>query len=406
MDNKNKKDYIKSNYDSDKELIKRENYNDDNNFVSYNEYIESKQRNLDSSQKDKGKKRFNIEKIIGNKFHISFEARVIASILFILLLIVWACILFLNAFNFGHNMKIDYSEDSNINYKVCVNSVDYYPNTCLNEEMEYVTAITNKIKTDFKYNATYSNFYNEDLSYHIVALTKIYDKNNNKKVLFENEDLLVKKTKLEIKNKKISLKKTVDVDFKKYNNYVLGYQNNYSLGSSSTLEVVMYLNDKNETRKVASAIFPLGSKTFGITKNTISNLDKEIIINNNKWNSYNIIFAIVGSLLIVVALLILFRLTKLVLKVSSKRDEFQTKLAYILREYDRLIVIARNGFVTTTPKNVTEVDSFDELLDARNVVNRPIIYSRINDVKVEFIVEDDFRIYKYIMKESDFNNYE
>ena len=105
-----------------------------------------------------------------------------------------------------------------------------------------------------------------------------------------------------------------------------------------------------------------------------------------------------------VALLILFRLTKLVLKVTTKRNEYQTKLAYILREYDRLIVIARNGFVTTREKSITKVENFDELMDARNTLNKPIIYCKINDIKSEFIVEDDERIYKYVMKESDFTN--
>ncbi len=397
MNNENKKDN-----NSNIEIL---NYqaNDNLTYDSFEDYIENKHNLEKENINKKTKKNFDlINKIFGKKFHIGFEARVIASILFILLLIVWACLLILNAFNFGHNMKIAYSEESNIDYEVCVQSVDYYPNTCLNEGMEYVTAIVDKIKMRYKYNLEYSNLLTNDLSYHIVAITKVYDINNNKKVLYQNEDLLVKK--MELKNsKKVSLDKKFEIDFKKYNEFFNSYKNNYTLSSAATLEVIMYLDEKDETRKIASTVFPLGNQTFGITKNTISNLDKEIILNNNTWSSYNVIFAIIGSALIIVALLILFKLTKLVLKVSSNRDEYQTKLSYILREYDRLIVIARNGFVTTVEKNITEVDNFNELLDARKLVDRPIIYSKINDVKSEFIVEDDYRIYKYVMKESDFN---
>ena len=53
---------------------------------------------------------------------------------------------------------------------------------------------------------------------------------------------------------------------------------------------------------------------------------------------------------------------------------------------------------------ITKVENFDELMDARNTLNKPIIYCKINDIKSEFIVEDDERIYKYVMKESDFTN--
>lgn len=358
------------------------------------------------TKKEKSKKRFDIFSIFGDKIHISFEMRVGISILFILVLFVWACVLILQALNFGRNMTVNYNEESNVNYKVCVNSVDYYPNTCLNEGMEYVTSITDKIKFNFQYLVDFSTDIDYDLSYNIEAITRIYDINNSKKILYENKETLVKNTKLQGINRKIELNKDIEIDFKESNAFVLNYKNNYALNSAASLEIIMYLNEPNETRKVASTVLPLGNATFGITKNTISNKDKVVEIDNNTWNEYNIMFAVIGCLLIIVALLILLRLTKLVLKVTTNRNEYQKKLAYILREYDRLIVIARNGFVTTREKAVTKVLDFDELMDARDALNRPIIYTKINDVKSEFIVEDDDRIYKYVMKESDFSNYE
>ena len=420
MFNENKKNYIQ---ESEKDNIIIENSNkseveildhDNEELLDNNKIIETEKTENSSllskykrinkeNQKNKSKKRIDIiNKLFGKKVHISFETRVVVSVLFILLLFVWACILILQALNFGRNMKIIYSENSDINYNVCVDSVDYYPNTCLNEGMEYLTSITNKIKTKFKYKVDFSTDIDYDLSYHVVATMKIYD--NNRKILYENEDLLIKKTKIKDLRRKIDLNKNIEINFKEYNDFVLGYKNNYAVNSSATLEISMYLDEEKETRKVASTLFSLGNSTFGITKNTISNKDKVVEINNNTWNQYNIIFALIGSLLILVALLILFRLTKLVLKVTTKRNEYQTKLAYILREYDRLIVIARNGFVTTREKSITKVENFDELMDARNTLNKPIIYCKINDIKSEFIVEDDERIYKYVMKESDFTN--
>jgi len=348
-----------------------------------------------------------IEKMFGKRVHVSFEARVGLSILFILLLFVWACILILQAMNYGKTETISYSENSAISYKVCVSSVDYYPNTCLNEGLEYVTAITDKITTNFKYEADFSGNINYDLSYHVAIVTRIFDSANSKKVLYKDEELLVDKRPIKVNNKKAIVDEDVDIDYRKINNFVLTRVNEYAtygVNSSASLEVVLYLDEPKETRKVSSAVISLGKPTFGLIKNVLSNSSKEIEIENNHWNYYNIICAVVGSLLIIVALLILFRLTKLVLKVTSKKNEYQSTLARILRDYDRLIVVARNGFVTNRDKAITKVDSFEELLDARNTLNRPIIYSKINEVKSEFIVEDDDRIYKYVMKEADFSH--
>ena len=52
--------------------------------------------------------------------------------------------------------------------------------------------------------------------------------------------------------------------------------------------------------------------------------------------------------------------------------------------------------------DTVKVDSFYELLDARDTLEKPIIYERVNSVKSYFYVEDNERIYRYAMKESDF----
>ena len=73
----------------------------------------------------------------------------------------------------------------------------------------------------------------------------------------------------------------------------------------------------------------------------------------------------------------------------------------ILREYDRHIVIARGEYNIDPSKRLIKVTSFGELLDARDTLEKPIVYLKINNVKSEFYVEDSEIIYKYTMKEVD-----
>ena len=64
--------------------------------------------------------------------------------------------------------------------------------------------------------------------------------------------------------------------------------------------------------------------------------------------------------------------------------------------------MTKNDLEIDENKTILKVSSFKELLDARNTLNKPIIYNKINNIKSEFIVEDESVIYKYVMKEADF----
>ena len=45
------------------------------------------------------------------------------------------------------------------------------------------------------------------------------------------------------------------------------------------------------------------------------------------------------------------------------------------------------------------LESIEELMDARNTLEKPIVYERINSIKSKFYVEDGNTIYVYVMKD-------
>ena len=95
------------------------------------------------------------------------------------------------------------------------------------------------------------------------------------------------------------------------------------------------------------------------------------------------------------------RVTRLVMRVTNNRSKYQQKLMQILRDYDRIIVIARDGYETNKMREVVKVKDFDELLDVKDNLNKPIIFSKVSEVKCEFIVEDEEKLYKYVLKDED-----
>lgn len=358
-------------------------------------------KDINSSVKSRKKKSL-LEKIFG-KVHISFETRVSISVISIILLVVTSCFLILKAVNFGKEEIVVYNEVSTSNYSVCVNNTNYYSSKCLAEGMQYVAEAIDKIKVSFNYDVDFSTNIDYDMKYHIIAKTKIYDIKDKTKVLYDNQEILVNKEEISDIGQKIRITEDVDVKFKDSNTFVNRYKANYNLNTEGSLEIILVVDDATEVRNVSTLTIPLGKQTFGIAKKDISNKNKKVRVDNNTWTNRNILYAVVGTFLIIVALIMLIKLTKFVLLVTTKRSKYQTKLSSILREYDRKIVIARNGFVAASVKPITKVTDFNELLDAANVLNKPVIYSKINEVKSEFIVEDEERIYKYVMKESNFS---
>ena len=85
--------------------------------------------------------------------------------------------------------------------------------------------------------------------------------------------------------------------------------------------------------------------------------------------------------------------------VKHSDNEYNTRLKEILKENDELIVNATSDYVIPEGANVVEVESFEELMDARNTLEKPIVYERINSIKSKFYVEDGNTIYVYVMKD-------
>lgn len=336
-----------------------------------------------------------------NKMYVSFETRVAIRIIIILALFASACYFILEAINFGKKDIVTYNEITEANYTVCPHNNSFVDNKCLAEGLKYSQDTAKFINVLFKYNLDYSKSIPYDIAYHIVAITKIFDKENNTKVLFKNEDVLVERTSISDISDRIFFYNNINLDYNHYNTLVKENEKKYGDNSEADLEVVLYLDTDNNTSNVASITVPLNEKNFSIRKSALNNLNKSMELDNNTWNDYNSMCAVVATILIIISLIILYRTTKLVLKVTNNRSEYEKTLNKILKDYDKDIVTAKDGYAVETYKKIIKVAEFSELLDARHLLNKPIIYSKINSVKSEFVVEDDAKAFKYVLKDSD-----
>lgn len=356
---------------------------------------------VETSKKENGNDNNSIK--VEKRVYFSFEMRVALMLLFIIVLFGSTCFLMVKAFNLDKKDKITYSEVGNIKYDVCLNDNDYYSKTCLPEGRQYLSSIVKNIPTNFSYNVNFSEDIKYNIKYYIVAKIKIFDINDSSKVLYEDEELLVPSKSLNGNSNKISINENTSIDYSSYETYVNSYKENYSVDANASLNVSLYVDDSSESRVVSSMNIPIGEKTFSISSDNVNVKNNEVTINDDTWNNINSIYAFLGAFLSLVCLIFIVKLTRFVCKSISKKNKYQTELLNILRDYDREIVIARNGYESNIVKNVVKVDSFKELLDAKENLGKPIIYSKVNPVKSEFIVEDECTLYKFIMKEADYS---
>lgn len=343
--------------------------------------------------------------ITGNdkkKLYFGFESRVVIMLVAILLLFLVACCFVFEAVTSSGNKVVYYDENSSVDYKVCVTQNEFYKGNCLDSGMKYLSTITDTIPTTFKYDVDFSTEIEYDLDYRVVGVLKVVDKNDSDKVLYTTEDVLVQSTELKNIEDGIHFETNVEIPYKKYNQFITDYMNKYSLSANAYFDVILYLDENTGERALASINIPLGVSTYSITEKLTSNENRNVEIATQEWNAYSVSCAIFGVLCILTSLILVMRLTSLVTKVVNNRNDFQKHLNKVLRENDNLIVIAKDGYEISKDKKKVKVADFKELVDARNAVNKPIIYSKINDVKSEFYVEDNDIIYYYVMKEADF----
>ena len=339
------------------------------------------------------------EEVSNKKVHFSFAFRIIIYVFFILLFGLIAVLFGLQAFNFGKEKIVNYNEIASINYSVCS---DNNVSNCLSEGGNYESNKTELIQTTLKYNKTFTDLVFYDLSYIVVATTKVYDKNDSSKVVYSDDDLLVENTPIKGEGKDITIDTSVDIDYNKYNAQAANYKSKYAKDSPADLEVKLIINEGNDTRIITSYKLPLTVSNFRISKTNFSEVNNKVKLHVNTWDDYNSTCCIIACLFVILTLLFIYRLINFILKVSINKNKYQVYLNDLLREYDRIIVIARDGYESNIEKEEIKVVSFDELLDVKDTLRKPIIYSRVNDVKSDFIVEDDNKLYKFTVKEADF----
>lgn len=341
------------------------------------------------------------------KLYLSYNSRLLINVFGIAIFLILGFILFVSSISIKARSSVLYRQVSNLDYKVYLKQNDYYKEPYLNKNMRYIASLIDNVDVNFNYNFMVNQNINYKYTYYIKADVTVADSEDKTKVIYSKSDKLTDyKTVVKDNSTGFTINENIKVNYADYNDLVKAFKSSYAISASSNLVLSLHVGiedgkgniikniDSNDVMKLT---VPLTEQMINISMdyNEVNNSDnariyKDFSISNNVTLILSII-SIIISIVFIVRLLLFLR------KTTSKKTVYDTTLSRILREYDRVIVNSKK--MINISEDVIDVKNFNELLDVRDNLEKPIIFSEIHKgQKSVFIVRTANETYRYILK--------
>ena len=306
--------------------------------------------------------------------------------------------------------RFSYKEKSYLDYETCLKENNYFNEKCLGKDKQYIASIINTVNSTFKYDFEASNKFDYKYSYDITARMISTEKGNQNKVLYDkSETLLDKKTFQKKNSKNFSIKENVEIDYDKYNRLMTSFRKDYTLTLDSNLIVTLNVSIDGNYENIDDNItasqniiltIPLSEQTMAISMDYKDINDFESIQSKKKNEMVNKVFYGLSALTVVLSVINLVNLYTFVKKDNKSKSNYTKKLGKIMREYNQIIVETKKVPDFDNIKRF-EIDSFEELLDVRETIIKPILYVEISRQESYFIIINGNELYCYILKDDD-----
>ena len=348
------------------------------------------------------------------KTSINTPLQMLWLIAFIALFTFWGIKFITDGLTTTTTYALTYKEKGNIDYKVYLKKNNYFEEKYLEKNRQYVASLIDHIDIDFNYVFKTNKKVNYKYYYYIVANLKATEPDDETAILYNKNYMLTEKKELKKSNKnKYSIKKNININYDKYNNIINQFKSDYILSLNSKLNVKLVVETKADYKDFKDSIntisttelnIPLSEKTINISIQTKETDNKREIQEHSKFELINILYIILGILLILIDIYLLIKYFLNVKKILGKPSKYNKKIKKILNEYDRIITNTTK-FPNLKSYEVLNVTKFEELVDASEKVEKPILYCETEkNKKSEFIVIDKKIAYYYQIDADETNN--
>lgn len=315
-------------------------------------------------------------------------------------------------------IKVDYRENSTVDYKVFLKENNFFEEEYLTEKDEkpFITSLINNINVLFNYNIQFDNTVEGTYNYEIKAIIEAKAQGSNKKYWEEEYEIIPsKEVKLDT-NTSFSILENVDIDYEKYNSRFTDFKKELTknLSLDGELKIVLNVESKLNTPKLTKSIekdstvlmqIPLSQLAVEAkidTKNSNGKINSIVEIEKLTDTKF-LVYKITGILSGVFGIISLIYFIKLIRFVHNQ-TRYELTLKRILRNYDSIIVNI-NEYPDFGDLNVIYVKSFEELIDAHGEVRMPINYYEDEACnRGIFVLINDPTAWVYILDSYNFKN--
>lgn len=348
--------------------------------------------------------------------YIGVVPRIVFMILSIIILIILFRIFLNNAINFKKENKLTYNSNSNIDYKVYLKDNNYYDASYLESGRQYITDIIDYIDVDFNYDLNISDDSDVEYKYYIMSNLLITERGSKEQILYDKKEILLEQQVIKKSDlKKINIFENIKIDYDKYNDLVTSFKSRYILSVDSRLLITLHVDVVGKNKNISDIIndyqdidinIPLSEQTIQIQTDYDDNGNDIVLTNYTEAKIINIIYFILSLISVISMVVLVMLFMEFLNKIMVKTTTYTKKIKKILKEYDQAIVILKK-VPDVKDLNIIEVSSFEELLDARANLDKPILLIELNkNQKSWFIILDGNIMYRFILKASDLEKYE
>ena len=349
------------------------------------------------------------DKIVKNIKKIDYKVKLFIDCICFLAFLAFSIFAIIMSFSIINEKRVNYSENSDIDYRVYLHPNDFYEEEYLEKNKVYVASLIKNIDVDFNYVFKIDSQSDIDFDYDIIATLVIND-SSGQNTFFEKDYTLLEKTNSKITKGTINnIRKTVTIDYNQYNNLANRFKTNYGIDTTSNLIVKMKIKETGADENLnfnndseMSITIPLSEREVNISMNYKEVNKNGKIISNSMIKINNYTYFLFGLTLFIFSIIFAIHAIKLLKKNILKKSKYDKYISRLLREYDRLIVNTKTKPDIKDRKTI-KIDSFNELLDVRDNLKLPIKYYVVTEnEKCEFYITHEDEVYLLTITKKDF----
>ena len=340
--------------------------------------------------------------------YFGYSSRLLILIILFISSTLLSTLFFYKSITIQKEKNIFYEEYGSPDYKVYLKDNIYYEENYLEKDMSYIANIIDYSSVDYNYKFNCDTPLSGEYYYKIVADLEIINL-ENKSLFYSKKYDLSDEKKFTLKNQKeYTINENIKINYDYYNSLANDFKSSYGINTESNLKVYLEIHrniakesinnsEINGDNKI-NLIIPLSKKAINIEIDSLKIKNNNVILSKNDYKVDDIKYLILGILFIIISIFIFIRITKRIWILQYKNNEYDKILKKILRQYDRLIVNT-NTMPNLKNSNITEVDNFFELLDAKDNIHKPIFYYEVTPhQKCHFFIKDDNDLIIYTLK--------